>query len=127
MGNLSALISILVGGLGFFLWVVIVSILGPVFLHRLLATGTLFMNQAAGVTARQSLGAGRLAWSLAHGAGGMPLRHGGAPGERLAGSRPVEAVAIAGAISAVSMQGGSSMANAARAVDVSDGKSGERV
>jgi hypothetical protein len=65
MGNLTALLSVLVGGLGFVLWVAVVSILGPVFLHKLLATGALFMAQAAGSVGRQAAGAGRLAVSFA--------------------------------------------------------------
>ena len=127
MGNLTALISILVGGLGFFLWVVIVSILGPVFLHRLLATGALFMAEAAGATARQSVAAGRLAWSVAQAPGGMPLSQATSAGERLAGARPVEAVVFSGAAAQFSPPGGSSMATAARAVDDSDGKRGAPV
>ena len=51
-------------GLGFVLWVVIVSVLGPAFLHKLLTTGALFMTQAAGAAGRQAAGASRMALHL---------------------------------------------------------------
>jgi hypothetical protein len=128
MGNMTALLSILVGGLGFVLWVAIVSILGPVFLHKLLATGALFMVQAAGSAGRQAAGAGRLAMHVAQaagmGAGPGLLSQGPGAGERLAGARPGEAVAFVGALP--SDPGGqaetASMASAARRLDDSDRK-----
>jgi|CZKI01.1.fsa_nt_gi hypothetical protein len=130
MGNVAALLSILVGGLGFVLWVAIVSIMGPIFLHRLLATGALFMAQAAGSVGRSWAGMGRLAAHAAQaGIGGGPglLAGGLGAGERLAGARAAEAVAFAGAVSA--MDGGgqgakASMADAAQVVDDSYGKAG---
>ena len=69
MGNTAALLSILVGGLGFVLWVGAVSIMGPVFMHRLLVTGAHFVTQAAGTVGRQAAGAGRLAVSVAQSGG----------------------------------------------------------
>jgi hypothetical protein len=118
MGNLTALLSVLVGGLGFVLWVAIVSILGPVFMHKLLATGALFMAQAAGSVGRQAAGAGRLAVSFAQATGiaGGPglVATGPAAGERLSGAFAAEAVPITGA--------DASMADAARRVDDSGGK-----
>jgi len=130
MGNLTALLSILVGGLGFVLWVVLVSIMGPVFLHKLLATGALFMTQAAGSWGGHAAGAGRLALHAAQaaGTGAVPglFAQGPAAGERLAGAHPGEAAPIAGV--AVSDHGGqahggaASMATAARLLADSDGK-----
>lgn len=131
MGNLTALLSILVGGIGFFLWVVIVSILGPAFLHKLLASGAIFMAQAAGTVGRQAVASGRLALSAAQaaGIGGGPgmFTTGPGAGERLAGARPADAVPFGGAAypgPAGSHSGASaSMGNAARLVDDSVGKS----
>jgi hypothetical protein len=125
MGNMTALLSILVGGLGFVLWVAVVSILGPVFLHRLLATGALFMTQAAGAVGRQAAGSGKLAFDIAKSAGiagGSGLFAPGAPaGERLLRAPAGEAVGAEG--SAPAGAGASaSMAKAASEVDVSDGK-----
>jgi hypothetical protein len=91
------------------------------------------MTQAAGASARQSLGAGRLALSLAQGAraGGFgPFSQGARAGERLSGAPAAEAVSFAVAVSpGVLSEGreGSSMAIAARAVDDSDGKKSPRV
>ncbi len=129
MGNVAALLSILVGGIGFFLWVATVSILGPVFLHRLLSTGAHFMSQAAGVAGRQSLGAGRLALNLAQGAGftgGAGLfAAGAAAGERLAGARAADAVLLSVPLNPGfppgAAEGGSSMGSAASRVDESKG------
>jgi nitrate reductase NapE component len=128
MGNLTALLSILVGGLGFVLWVFLVSILGPVFLHKLLTTGALFMTQAAASVGRQAAGAAKLAVNLAQVsgiAGSQGLFAGGpGPGERLAGGSAREAFAVAQAdlAPAGGAQGAAaSMAQAARGVDVSDG------
>ena len=130
MGNLTALLSILVGGLGFVLWVVIVSVLGPALLHKLLATGALFMTQAAGTAGRQAAVAGRLALNVAQGAGGggIPGMFSAGPGagERLAGARPFEAASIAGGFGPGQQGSGSSaaasMLGAARSVDDSGGK-----
>jgi hypothetical protein len=130
MGNLTALLSILVGGLGFFLWVVIVSILGPAFLHKLLTTGALFMTQAAASVGSQAAASGKLAFSVAQaaGIGGGPgmFASGSVAGERLSGSRPAEASPFAGASYSGPGGGGSgssvSMLSAARAVDDSGGK-----
>jgi hypothetical protein len=61
MGNIAAVLSLLVGGIGFVLWVFIVSIMGPVILHKVLTSGALFMAEAAGTTARQGAVAGRMA------------------------------------------------------------------
>jgi hypothetical protein len=126
MGNLAALLSILVGGLGFVLWVVVVSVMGPVFLHRTLATGASFMAQAAKTTGTHAASAGKLAFSLAQSAGaGAVLGTGGpVPGERLAGARAAEAVTLVGGLplGGEPGRGGVSMQNAAHAVDDSDGK-----
>jgi hypothetical protein len=128
MGNLTALLSILVGGLGFVLWVVIVSILGPAFLHKLLTTGAMFMSQAAGTAATHAAVAGKLAFNLAQaaGAGGVPgiLAAGPGAGERLTGAAPALAAPFAGLAQAVGAAGPSqtSMQEAARSVDLSGGK-----
>jgi hypothetical protein len=131
MGNVSALLSILVGGIGFVLWIAIVSILGPAFLHKLLATGALLMNQAAGTVGRQAAGAGRLALSVAQtvGTGGSFAffsQGAAAVGERLAGARAAEAAPFVGGTRSHSDRGGTgpsaSMASAAERVDDSDGK-----
>lgn len=132
MGNITALLSVLVGGLGFVLWVAIVSIMGPVFLHRLLATGALFMTQAAGSAARQAAGAGRLAAHAAQaaGMGGAGLfAHAPAAGERLAGTLAAEAAAFSPAAGRPEggRSGAASMEQAARSVDDSDGKGAARV
>jgi hypothetical protein len=132
MGNVSALLSVLVGGLGFVLWVVVVSILGPAFLHKLLTTGAHFMTQASGAVGGNAAAAGRLAVHLAHSAGvgvGGLSAAGGVAGERLGGARPVEAVAFAGAGAFPQAFGGqaASMSNAARVVDDSGGKAGPRL
>jgi hypothetical protein len=130
MGNLAGLLSILVGGLGFVLWVAVVSLLGPVFLHKLLSAGALFMSQAAGSTGRQAAVAGKLAVDFARGGGlggalGM-LGAGRAEGERL-----TRAVAEGSSVLAdnawrnpggMAAGGSASMENAARRVDDSDGK-----
>jgi hypothetical protein len=126
MGNLAALLSILVGGLGFVLWVVIVSLMGPVFLHRLLTTGASFMAEAAKTTGAQMAAAGKLGVSLAQSAGigpGLGLASmGPAPGESLSSARAAEAVAFTGVFGPQATHAGSaSMQNAARGVDVSDG------
>jgi hypothetical protein len=129
MGNLTALLSILVGGLGFVLWVVIVSVLGPAFLHKLLATGALFMTQAAGSVGQYAAATGRLAYSGAQATGmGGPgmLAPGPGAGERLAGARPAEAMPFANAAHS-SFSGNrpgaaTSMATAARTIDDSGGK-----
>jgi hypothetical protein len=126
MGNIAALLSILVGGLGFALWVVLVSILGPVFLHKLLVTGALFVTQAAGAVGRQAAGAGRVALNVAQvaGPGGLSLlAQGPGPGERLSGARASDAVPIMGAGYADQGHGAqASMATAAQRVDDFDGK-----
>lgn len=133
MGNLAALLSLLVGGIGFVLWVGVVSILGPVFLHRLLATGASFMAQAAGATARQGAVAGKLAFSVAQsaglGSGSAVLDRGPGPGERLAASRPAEAFAFVSGnpLGGAGTAGPESMQNAARRVDDSDGKGTARM
>jgi len=130
MGNLAALLSILVGGLGFVLWVASVSVLGPVFLHKLISTGALFMTQAVESVGRQSVGAARIAVNVAQaaGMGGAPGLFASGPlaGERLAGGSAVAAVGIAGSAFPDSGASGAdpsaSMAYAARWVDDSDGK-----
>jgi hypothetical protein len=123
MGNLTALLSILVGGVGFVLWVVIVSILGPAFLHKLLATGMMFMTQAAGTAARQAAVAGKLAVSAAQSAG-MPGVFTGSPpaGERLAAASPAEGAAFLGFGGHGPAGGAASMQGAARFIDDSGGK-----
>jgi hypothetical protein len=134
MGNLAGLLSMLVGGLGFVLWVGVVSILGPAFLHKVLTTGALFMAQAAGAAGRQSIAAVRLGAGAAQNAGiaQLPglLAAGPGAGERLAGALPSEAVVFSGGYSG--RPGGapsaaSSMAGAARAVEDSDGKTAPRM
>jgi hypothetical protein len=125
MGNTAALLSILVGGIGFALWVGAVSVLGPVFLHKLLATGALFVTQAAGTVGRQGAVAGRLALSAAQagGAGGALslLSPGPGAGERLSGARAAEATPLGGAGHPERGAGVSdrsaSMADAARRID----------
>jgi hypothetical protein len=101
MGNTAALLSILVGGIGFALWVVAVSVMGPVFLHKLLATGALFVTQAAGTAGRHAAVAGRLALSAAQAAGAGEalglLSRGPGAGERLSGARAFEATPLGGA------------------------------
>jgi hypothetical protein len=134
MGNLTALLAILVGGLGFVLWVALVSILGPVFLHKLLATGALFMAQAAGSAGSQAAGAGRIALHVARAAGmgvgpGM-WAQGPGPGERLSGARagdgaPFASLAVSGHGEAPGRA--ASMARAAQGLEDSDGKGGARV
>lgn len=126
MGNLAALLSILVGGIGFVLWVLIVSILGPAFLHKMLATGALFMAQAAGSAGRQSAAVARLGVDKAQSAGlggSIGLLAGGAgPGERLAGALSAEAASL-GNFPGEGRQGAAaSMSSAARSVDDSGGK-----
>ena len=69
MGNLAGLLSILVGGLGFVLWVGIVSVLGPVFLHKLLTAGALFVSQAAAATGQQAAAIGKIAVEVTRGRG----------------------------------------------------------
>jgi hypothetical protein len=128
MGNVTALLSILVGGLGFAAWVASVTILGPVFLHKLLTTGALFVTQAAASSARHALMAGRFAVgsAQAHGLGSALL--GGADpgaGERLAAAAPGEVASLVGggaSGAATRGTGSASMAGAARRVDLSDGK-----
>ncbi len=130
MGNMAALLSILVGGVGFVIWVAVVSIMGPVFLHKLLATGALFMTQAAGSTGRHAAAAGRLALHAvqATGMGGVPgfLAHGPVAGERLSAAIPSEAVPLVGSAPSGFGGGGrgaaASMAGAAGFVDDSDRK-----
>jgi hypothetical protein len=129
MGNLAGLLSILVGGLGFVLWVALVSILGPVFLHKLLSTGALFMSQAAASTGQQTVAAGKMAIDLARGGGlggGLGLLSAGGSGsEHLIRAPAGESSLIADHAwprAASGMPGASaSMENAARRVD-SDGK-----
>ncbi|MGA2015643.1 MAG: hypothetical protein ABSH26_01730 [Opitutaceae bacterium] len=134
MGNLTALLAILVGGLGFGLWVASVCILGPVFLHKLLATGALFAAQAAGSAGRQGAAAGRLAAHAIHsaalGGGSGLLAQGPAAGERLAGARAAEAGPFGGGASwpgAAAQVAEASMAGAARSIDDSGGKAAPRV
>jgi hypothetical protein len=133
MGNVTALLSILVGGLGFVLWVVIVSILGPAFLHKLLTTGALFVSQAAGSVGRYGVASGRLAYSAAKPAGGGGpglFASGPTAGERLAAAPPGMGEAILGVVyrGLAGAGGGSSasMADAARSVDDSGGTSAAR-
>jgi hypothetical protein len=132
MGNLSGLLSILVGGFGFVLWVIVVSILGPVFLHRLLTTGALFMTQAAGAVGTHAVGAGRFALHVAEksglGARSGLVSSGPIPGERLSGGPAFEASHLAfmwmfGSAPA----SGATMASAARTLEDSDGKGGRRL
>jgi hypothetical protein len=129
MGNLTALLSILVGGLGFFLWVVIVSILGPAFLHKLLATGALFATQAAGSVGQYAAAAGEKAFDKVRtaGTGGAGLfASGPGAGARLAGATRFRAYSLA-ALASFGSGGDSpgadaSMAKAARSIDDSGGK-----
>jgi hypothetical protein len=121
MGNIAGLLSILVGGLGFFMWILAVSVLGPVMLHRMLSSGAHFMAEAASGTYRGTFGAARLALSAAQGYGSWGglagLRPQPAPGERLASAEAVNASAIINP-----PQGPASMGSAARGVDDSGGK-----
>jgi len=130
MGNLTALLSILVGGLGFVLWVVIVSLLGPLFLHKLLSTGALFMAQAAGSTAQYGAASGRFAVSMARDAGmGVGtgfLAPGPGAGERLSGATAAASSpflgSVYGGLGWAGQGAAASMAGAARAVEDSGGK-----
>jgi hypothetical protein len=125
MGNLSGLLSILVGALGFVLWVVTVSVFGPVFLHRLLTTGALFMAQAAA-------GAGRLGWSGGKQANALaekwaaakvaPLSAVGPVSGGLVAKFPALGMEVHGSRDPPPHPGGDSLAEAARRVDNSDGK-----
>jgi hypothetical protein len=129
MGNLTALLSILVGGVGFVLWVVVVSILGPAFLHKLLTTGALFATQAAGSVGQYAAAAGDKAYNKARnaGTGGAGLfASGPGVGEQVSGRAPVPAHEIV-PIDYSGLVGGSlgadaSMANAARLLNDSGGK-----
>jgi hypothetical protein len=126
MGNLAALLSLLVGGLGFVLWVAVVSLMGPVFMHRLLTTGASFMAEAAKSTGSQLAAAGKMGFSLAQSAGMAPglglASPGFVPGEGLSAARAAEAVALTGFPGPGGPHPGSaSMQSAARGVDVSDG------
>jgi hypothetical protein len=132
MGNLTGLLAILVGGLGFVIWVLIVSILGPAFLHKLLATGALFMTQAVGTAGRQAAVAGKLAVNLAQsvGMGGGPglIASGAAAGERLAASLPALATPFAGGFGpGLQAASPASMQDAARSVNDSGGKTGSHM
>jgi hypothetical protein len=131
MGNLAALLSILVGGLGFVLWIGVVCVMGPIFLHRMLTTGASFMAQAMKATGTHAATTGKLAFGLAQSAGlGAGLgSNGPGPGERLAGASPAEAVSLVGGMAPGQGQGrgDASMQNAARSVDDSDGKAGTRL
>jgi hypothetical protein len=131
MGNVTALLSILVGGVGFAAWVMSVSILGPVFLHKMLSAGALYVTQAAGSAARQSAVAGRFALSTAHahGLGSSFLSGAAVPaGERLASSQAVLATAFqSGPWAGAEGGGAASMAGAARSIDVSDGNEPSRM
>jgi hypothetical protein len=105
--------------------------MGPVFLHKLLTAGALFMTQAAGTAGWQAAVAGKLAFNAAQatgiGAGPGLYAAGPAAGERLAGSRPGDAAPMAWAArpeSDAAAGPGASMASAAQSVDVSDGKGG---
>jgi hypothetical protein len=129
MGNLPALLSILVGGLGFFLWVVIVSILGPAFLHKLLTTGALFATQAAGSVGQYAMAAGRMALDRTQekGMGGLGhLLRGMGQGGPLDGGRSAASMALIWIDGSDSGGGGgdeqTSMALAAHSVDYSGGK-----
>lgn len=64
-GDLTPLLALVIGGLGFTLWVLMVSVLAPVCLHKLLSTGALFMNQAAAAVGRSGLEGLRMAGGLA--------------------------------------------------------------
>jgi hypothetical protein len=57
MGNLVSMLGLVVLGTAFVLWVLAVSVLGPMFLHKLLTTGAHFMSQAAASSAQLGLGA----------------------------------------------------------------------
>jgi hypothetical protein len=133
MGNVTALLSILVGGLGFASWVAAVTILGPVFLHRLLSTGALFFSQAVSSSARQAAAAGRLAAGAAVDRGLGAVLQGGptvGPGERLSAAEPAYAAPLMGGPGPGAPGGeggGASMASAAGRVDDSDGKGGPGV
>lgn len=125
MGNLSGLLSLLVGGLGFLVWVVVVSVLGPVFLHKLLASGAVFMTQALSATGVQTLAAARAGFGVVQSGGLGLLPSGPRAGERLSGANSVEAHPVLhGSHRFTPPPGAMSMASAAERVDVSDGKRG---
>jgi len=93
MGNLAGLLGIVVGGIGFVVWVFVVSVFGPVFLHKMLATGALFMTQALSAAGRHAVHAGEIGLgafpavrSLA--TGGGPPASTASPGGNLADAPP---------------------------------------
>lgn len=125
MGNLSALLSVLVAGTGFVLWVVAVSVLGPVFLHRLLTTGALFMAQAGAGAGRLGWAGGRQAWALGERLASAKSAALGAvgpdPSQVFTRSSP-GGIKVEGVQDHLPLLGRSSLAAAARQVDNSDGK-----
>jgi len=125
MGNLSALLSILVGGIGFVLWVVTVSVFGPVFLHRLLTTGALFMAQAGAGAGRLGWAGGRQAWALGEKLASAQAAALGAVGpasSQVFTNSPAVGVKTHGVQDQSPLLGGSSMTVAAQQVEDSDGK-----
>jgi hypothetical protein len=129
MGNLAGLLSLTVGAVGFFVWVLVVSLLGPVFLHRMLSGGALLMEQALSDTGRHSVGAARLAFSLSQGGlpglGGSLALRGPPQGERLLLLPAVHAAVVGGPPQG--SPGPATMDSAASGIDDSDGKRGGRV
>jgi hypothetical protein len=77
MGNTVPLLALVVFGAGFAAWVLMVTVMGPVFLHKLLTTGALFMNQAMAAGGRAGYSALRSAPATptgVRGAGGATVR-----------------------------------------------------
>jgi hypothetical protein len=124
MGNLTALLAILVGGLGFVMWVVIVSILGPAFLHKLLATGALFATQASGSVGQYAMAAGKLALDKSEGKekGGLGFLMGGKGPVGPLNALPLAQSKTQNMPESGGGGGDASMADASRLVAVSDGK-----
>lgn len=123
MGNLAGLLSILVGALGFAAWVAAVSVLGPVFLHRLLTTGSHFFAQAAASTSRGAVGAGRALFNQAKGAGlGPSALMGVASSDLMPTSAPQVRYGLSAGPGESGRTEGVTMASAARQLDDSDGK-----
>ena len=61
MGGVASLVGLVVGALGFALWVLGVSVAGPFILHRSLSSGSHFFMEALQVTGRRAAGVARLA------------------------------------------------------------------
>jgi hypothetical protein len=121
-GNVASLLAILVGALGFAAWVAAVSIMGPVVLHRSLTGGAHYFADLAGMSGRATGAVLRTAGGAAYPLIAGPALSAAQPaaGERLASARGVDALAVTGG--EPHRPAGSTMAEAAKGVDVSGGK-----